>query len=120
MQREPDIATIEADLAGARDIAREFAAQIRGRFGERVRRLTLYGSAARGDWAAESDIDVLVLLDDVADADQSWLAGTAFRLGVLDNGVVLQPLCMPERDFARMKARERLFALSVEQEGIAL
>ena len=28
-----------------------------------LRRVRLYGSAARGDWTAESDIDVLVVLE---------------------------------------------------------
>ncbi len=36
-------------------------------YGERLKGVVLYGSIARRDAAAESDVDVLVLLDTVAD-----------------------------------------------------
>jgi predicted nucleotidyltransferase len=35
-------------------------------FGERLRGVVLYGSEARGEAAPDSDIDVLVLLDEIA------------------------------------------------------
>jgi len=36
-------------------------------YGPRLRRIVLYGSEARGEARANSDIDLLVLLDEVAD-----------------------------------------------------
>ena len=44
-------------------IAREFASLVRGRLGPRVRRLTLFGSRARGDARHDSDYDVLLVVD---------------------------------------------------------
>lgn len=41
-----------------------FRDDVRTEFGERVRDMRLYGSKARGDDHEESDIDILVLLDE--------------------------------------------------------
>ena len=46
-----------------RAVITEYIAQIRDRFPGRVRAVTLFGSKARGDDDAESDIDLLVLVD---------------------------------------------------------
>lgn len=53
--------TLTADL---RDVLRE---RFRGAFGDRLDRLILYGSYARGEAKPLSDVDVLVVLDDEAD-----------------------------------------------------
>lgn len=37
---------------------------IRGSFGDKVVRIILYGSYARGDYDKESDLDILVIVDD--------------------------------------------------------
>jgi predicted nucleotidyltransferase len=42
----------------------EYVACIRKRFAEDVLSVTLFGSKARGDMSAESDIDLLVLVDE--------------------------------------------------------
>jgi predicted nucleotidyltransferase len=41
----------------------EFRAQLRARYGARLRDLRLFGSRARGEAHEESDLDILVLLD---------------------------------------------------------
>ena len=93
-----------------RQVAREFAGQVRTHFGPRVRRIWLYGSTARGDWRPESDIDVLALLDHVAPPDNDWLIQRAFKLGLMENGLLLQPLFMAEPEFMELLARERQFS----------
>jgi len=45
------------------EVAREYAALVRRRLGGRVRRVTLFGSRARGDAWAGSDYDVLLIVD---------------------------------------------------------
>ena len=115
-----DTVAVEVGLGQARALARDYADRVRGHFGPRLRRVRLYGSAARGDWTAESDIDVLVLLDRVSEADSDWLVRQAVSLGLMQHGVLLQPLFMPEQDFNHLRERERLFALEVEREGIDL
>ena len=115
-----EIKTTEGDLERARVVAREFAAEVRLHFGERLKAARLYGSAARGDWSAESDIDVLVLLDHVASEDEDWLIHRAFGLGLGKSGLLLQPLFMTESDFVELLTRERLFALEAQREGLDL
>jgi len=115
-----EIKTAEGDLERARVVAREFAAEVRSHFGERLKAARLYGSAARGDWTTESDVDLLVLLDRVELADEDWLVSRALKRGLLGSGFMLQPLFMTESNFAELLARERLFALEVQRDGIDL
>lgn len=63
------VATISAETALSRLPADDqriigwFRDELRRRYGARIRDLRLFGSKARGDHHAESDIDILVLLD---------------------------------------------------------
>jgi hypothetical protein len=111
---------IEDNVARATLLAQDYAGRVRNHFGDRVRRIRLYGSAARGDWTPDSDVDVLVTLDDVWPADADWLSAQAFRMGVMDTGLLLQPFFIAERAYSRLLTRERAFALAVEREGKAL
>lgn len=112
-----ELAALEATLAQVQSLARQYAREIRGHFGKRARQVRLYGSAARGDWTTESDIDVLVLLDQIRPEDADWLVRRALTLSLENNGLFLQPLFMSETDFANMAARELLFAIEVQREG---
>lgn len=47
------------------DIARGVAADLRQLYGDRLRAVVLFGSWARGDATADSDVDLLVVLDEV-------------------------------------------------------
>ena len=46
-----------------REALAEAKRRLRETYGERLRRLILYGSRARGDASEESDVDLLVVLD---------------------------------------------------------
>ena len=48
-------------------LLQEIKARLHGVHGNRLRGVVLYGSEARGDADADSDIDLLVLLDEVAE-----------------------------------------------------
>lgn len=65
MREDPDL----PQLAGpfdADEIAGTVAADLRRLYGERLRHVLLFGSWARGDAHPESDIDLLVVLDQLA------------------------------------------------------
>ena len=115
-----DIAELEADLARVRKLARDFAFGVREHYGSRCRRLRLFGSAARGDWTHESDVDVLVLLDKVESEDLKWLVDYAYDIGLYAMGILLQPIPISEERFEEMRERELLFPCEIEREGIEL
>ena len=52
---------VARQLDEVRNIAVVFAARARNHFGRRLADIRLYGSAARGDWQEDSDVDGLVL-----------------------------------------------------------
>ncbi len=45
-------------------IIKDFTETMKAHYGERLSKIILYGSYARGDFHAESDIDFMVLLND--------------------------------------------------------
>ena len=101
-------------------MARTFAQEARAHFGVRLRDIRLFGSAARGDWREDSDVDVLILLDEVLREDREWIADRATRLGILGRGVLLSTVTLPFLRFEELRARERLFAREVDTTGLAL
>ena len=106
-------------LGDVRDLFHQYARRVREHFGERVKTVWLYGSAARGDWTGDSDIDVLVLLDREEADDVEWLVATAYRMGLAERRLLLQPVMLTQAEFDRLAARERRFARDVLREGIA-
>jgi hypothetical protein len=98
-----------------------FRTHLLRRYGERLRGLVLFGSRARGDARADSDADLAVFLDPVADPIEAQMdmAGDAYGV-FLDTGILIQPWAFggsPDRP-----ARDRALDLlqTVQAEGIAL
>jgi len=112
-------ATSSAKLEEVRALVRRYAALVREHFGQRVTAIWLYGSAARGDWTESSDIDVLVLLDREEASDMEWLVSTAYRIGLSECHLLLQPVMLTQAEFDHLVARERRFAGDILREGIA-
>ena len=54
-------------MISEQQILKEIKTRLEGAYGDRLRGVILYGSEARGQAGPDSDIDVLVLLDDPID-----------------------------------------------------
>ena len=98
-----------------------FRSRLEQRYGAGLRGLVLFGSRARGDHRDDSDADVAVFLESVADpvAAQMDMATDAYAV-FLDTGILIQPWVFggsPEHPH-----RDRAVRLldAVQAEGIML
>jgi predicted nucleotidyltransferase len=98
--RPPTRSEVEAALA-------QFAARVRGHYGDRLKGLYLFGSRARGDHRPDSDADVAVILE-----DGDWIGWeerrTLNRLAYdpsLDSGLAIQAWPFSEEQWARSDRR---------------
>lgn len=67
-----------------------FRDAVRERFGERVRDLRLYGSKVREDWDDESDVDILVLVDDLDARTREAILDLAIAVDIRLSPMVLE------------------------------
>jgi uncharacterized protein len=81
----------------------------------------LFGSRARGDHDADSDVDVAVIVRDLTERERDDvidLALEAWRRS--ERGPRISPLVWSERQWQDRLAGERRIALDLEREGISL
>jgi predicted nucleotidyltransferase len=65
-QRPDPAAPVPAQIFDARAVATAVAGDLRSLYGDRLQEVILFGSWARGDAHPESDVDLLVVLDEVS------------------------------------------------------
>ena len=85
-------------------------------YGEKIRRVILYGSCARGQATRESDIDVLLLVDKSLNPFEvrENLSDLLFDI-VLDEGDLVSVMAVPEDFFENYNSP---FMLNVKKEGV--
>lgn len=93
----------------------ELARSIRERFGARVVDLRLFGSRARGEGRADSDLDVLVLIEGLTAVERRDVQDLAFDVG-FDAGLVLSPVISDSRSWRR----DLPLASEIARDGAAL
>ncbi len=106
------------EMTGWKAALDEFLAELRGLYGARLVRAVLYGSRARGEAEADSDIDVLVVLDPLGDLWQelSRIQPLASRIS-MNYDVVLS--AMPV-DVASYDHPDTPLLLNSRREGLVL
>ncbi len=121
------------DLAAVRRFVREperaygydaaVAERLRDRIlealGERVRKIILFGSRARGDALPDSDYDVLVVLDELAPKERHGLLVQLYDI-VRPCGAVSEPHVMTEEEFEESKSVIGGLAYPASTEGVQL
>ncbi len=100
-------------------IIRAFAKGLKGLVGHRLKRILLIGSYARGDYTAESDIDIVLVLTttDKTLRDKIYDYLVDFEL---ENDVDISLKILDRGMYRKWKELGEPFVREVENEGIAL
>jgi predicted nucleotidyltransferase len=85
--------------------------------GDRLIKMVLYGSRARGDYSKDSDVDIAIV---VRGLTQEMKRSMLSRVADLEFEYLrsLSTLILSEEDFILLKKRERRIAADIEREGI--
>jgi predicted nucleotidyltransferase len=113
MRPSPTLSSSEAAAV------REFVARVRELLGTQLKQARLFGSRARGEGHEHSDVDIALIVAPGGRARRYAVYDLAFDVG-LEHSVDLAPLVLEEPQFQELKRRERLLALDIERERIAL
>lgn len=84
-----------------------------------VREIRVFGSRARDDAAEESDLDVLVVVDELDHKKEKWVSECAWEAG-FPNDVVVVPVTLSVNTLKNSPVRESVFIQNAYHEGIAL
>jgi predicted nucleotidyltransferase len=85
----------------------------------RLVELRLFGSKARGDSHRESDMDVLIVLEDYDWETEKAIYDLCYDISV-DHSVVIAPSLYSRAEFDSPLERATLFSQAVELEGVPL
>ncbi|MFW5912073.1 MAG: nucleotidyltransferase domain-containing protein [Candidatus Hadarchaeota archaeon] len=127
-EREPYEDVLKRLMRKARDtdelVEREralasFVGRAKGKYGESVDKLILYGSHARGEAGEESDVDVLVVWNGDPSEGRMGMAEIATDV-LLEHDVIISPKLVSAEGYEDMKRSEGPFIKNVLEEGVRL
>ena len=95
-------------IAAAADLAGAYAARLADRLGDRLVRVSLFGSRARGEESPRSDYDLMVVLRQATGEDRDAVHGLATELE-LDHNVDLSTKIVAETRFAELRRSQLPF-----------
>ncbi|HAS82008.1 MAG TPA: nucleotidyltransferase domain-containing protein [Verrucomicrobia bacterium] len=98
-------------------VLRFFKDSIMARLGGHLRQVMLFGSRARGDATAESDYDLLVVVDQI-DSSVTQSIDTIAGQALIEHGAVLSAFPITEGD--RVRRRYSPMLINAAREGVAV
>jgi predicted nucleotidyltransferase len=110
---------MEVEEPVEKKILEELKRKLTELLGDRLKKLILYGSRARGDYDEESDIDIAVIVRGLTRELKNRILDMVADIEV-EHLTPLSTLVLSEEDFEFLKKRERRIALDIEREGIPL
>jgi predicted nucleotidyltransferase len=103
----------------AREALAALVGGVRGRFGNDVVAIRLFGSYARGDADVDSDVDVLVVLERAGWPERRAVLDLAADAG-LEHDVLLSPTVLDRGTYERWRRQERPLVMDAERDGVPL
>lgn len=104
-----------------KDLMDQYIAEIKKIYGVHLRKIILYGSYARGDFKADSDVDIMILLD-MSDLElkaySQKLSYMTYDFN-LDNDLDIKPIAKSEAHFRKWILNYPFYA-NIYREGIVL
>lgn len=101
-----------------RSLTEKIRAQLKERYGSKVLQIILYGSFARGKATSESDVDLLVVVDDSLDPWEVRRSLDDLLLDILlASGRLISVLVVPKSFYESYRSP---FLKQVQKEGIPL
>ncbi|MEM7204718.1 MAG: nucleotidyltransferase domain-containing protein [Planctomycetota bacterium] len=97
----------------------EFVAATRVLLGDDLHEIRLFGSRARGEGTADSDLDLTVIVTPTGRSRRYEVSDCAYDIG-LRHSVLLAPTVITRERLDELRARERRFAADLDREGIPL
>ena len=84
-----------------------------------VHRIELFGSRARGDAEPDSDMDVLVIVNEISPELEDYVSECAWEAG-FKGGIVIVPIVFTKNEWENGPERYSLLAQAVEKEGVLI
>lgn len=102
-------------------IIQNFIKQVKLLLGDRVKKIILYGSYARGDYNTSSDVDIMILTDFNFEEIEKYrddISDIAFDIE-LETGIILSPII---KNIDKYNSRVNIvpFYTNVQKEGVVL
>jgi uncharacterized protein len=85
----------------------------------KVAELILFGSRARGDADPDSDLDVLVIADELSPELEEYISECAWEAG-FQYGIVIVPVVFTRNEWENGPERYSLLAEAIKSEGVIL
>lgn len=103
------------------EVIRAYAEGLRAIYGDKLVRVTLFGSYARGDFTEESDIDILVVVD-LDDAGLNRLRKAMVHLTFetnLAHDVDIEPVVLSQQEYRQWSSAHPLLK-DAQRDGVSL
>ncbi len=82
-----------------------------------VNQVILFGSRARGDAEPDSDLDVLVIVENKTEEVEDFVSDCAWKVGI-SHGIVVSPLVYSRDEWENGPAKYSPFVQNVLAEGV--
>ncbi len=107
--------------ATMQDLLKQYTEELVRVYGKHLRMVILYGSYARGDYSADSDIDIMILLD-LEDIDiksyRHQLSGMTYDFN-MEHNLDIKPMAKNEEHFQKWVEVYPFYA-NVNRDGVKL